>query len=137
MTPTEELLKLPFLQLDQVKDSLDAYQLSKRANSLRLMAEAVRGKRGARLNTISPGIVMTPLAKDELTRPRGAGYPSRGLLHGIGADRLPISATRPARIGGATVTFEPTPGRTGTWERLPMCDPRGLRMARCGGAFLP
>lgn len=74
-TPTEELLKLPFLQPEQVKDSLDAYQLSKRGNSLRVMAEAVRwGKRGARINTISPGIVMTPLAKDELTGPRGAGY---------------------------------------------------------------
>jgi NAD(P)-dependent dehydrogenase (short-subunit alcohol dehydrogenase family) len=52
-----------------------AYQLSKRGNSLRVMAEAVRwDKRGARLNTISPGIVMTPLAKDELTGPRGEGY---------------------------------------------------------------
>jgi NAD(P)-dependent dehydrogenase (short-subunit alcohol dehydrogenase family) len=74
-TPTEELLGLPFLQLDQVKDSLHAYQLSKRANSLRVMAEAVRwGRRGARVNTISPGIIVTPLAKDELTGPRGAGY---------------------------------------------------------------
>jgi NAD(P)-dependent dehydrogenase (short-subunit alcohol dehydrogenase family) len=74
-TPVEELLRLPFLQLDQVKDSLHAYQLAKRANSLRVMAEAVRwGKRGARVNTISPGIIMTPLARDELTGPRGAGY---------------------------------------------------------------
>ncbi|HET7457482.1 MAG TPA: SDR family oxidoreductase [Gemmatimonadaceae bacterium] len=74
-TPTEELLKLPFLQPDQVTDSLHAYQLSKRGNSLRVMAEAVRwGKRGARINTISPGIVMTPLAKEELTGPRGEGY---------------------------------------------------------------
>ncbi|HTI97490.1 MAG TPA: SDR family oxidoreductase [Dongiaceae bacterium] len=74
-TPVEELLRLPFLQPDQVKDSLHAYQLSKRGNSLRVMAEAVRwGKRGARLNTISPGIIMTPLAKDELTGPRGEGY---------------------------------------------------------------
>jgi NAD(P)-dependent dehydrogenase (short-subunit alcohol dehydrogenase family) len=74
-TPVEELLNLPFLQLDQVKDSLHAYQLSKRGNSLRVMAEAVRwGKRGARVNTISPGIIMTPLANDELTGPRGAGY---------------------------------------------------------------
>lgn len=56
-------------------DSLHAYQLSKRGNSLRVMAEAVRwGRRGARLNTISPGIVMTPLARDELNGPRGAGY---------------------------------------------------------------
>ncbi len=75
MTPVEELLKLPMLQADQLKDSLHAYQISKRGNSLRVMAEAVRwGKRGARINTISPGIIITPLAKDELTGPRGAGY---------------------------------------------------------------
>jgi NAD(P)-dependent dehydrogenase (short-subunit alcohol dehydrogenase family) len=75
LTPADELLSLPFLQPDQVKDSLHAYQLSKRGNSLRVMAEAVRwGKRGARVNTISPGIVITPLAKDELTGPRGEGY---------------------------------------------------------------
>ena len=74
-TPVEELLALSFLQPDQVTDSLHAYQISKRGNSLRVMAEAVRwGKRGARVNTISPGIIMTPLAKDELTGPRGAGY---------------------------------------------------------------
>lgn len=74
-TPVEELLGLPFLQPNQVTDSLHAYQLSKRGNSLRVMAEAVRwGKRGARVNTISPGIVMTPLAKDELAGPRGEGY---------------------------------------------------------------
>lgn len=75
LTPADQLLALPFLQPDQVKDSLHAYQLSKRGNSLRVMAEAVRwGKRGARVNTISPGIIITPLAKDELTGPRGAGY---------------------------------------------------------------
>jgi NAD(P)-dependent dehydrogenase (short-subunit alcohol dehydrogenase family) len=74
-TPVEELLGLPFLQPDQVTDSLHAYQISKRGNSLRVMAEAVRwGKRGARVNTISPGIIITPLAKDELTGPRGEGY---------------------------------------------------------------
>jgi NAD(P)-dependent dehydrogenase (short-subunit alcohol dehydrogenase family) len=74
-TPVEELLGLPLLQPDKVIDTLQAYQLSKRGNSLRVMAEAVRwGKRGARVNTISPGIIMTPLAKDELTGPRGEGY---------------------------------------------------------------
>jgi NAD(P)-dependent dehydrogenase (short-subunit alcohol dehydrogenase family) len=74
-TPVEELLGLPFLQPDQVTDSLHAYQISKRGNSLRVMAEAVRwGKRGARINTISPGIIITPLAKDELNGPRGEGY---------------------------------------------------------------
>jgi NAD(P)-dependent dehydrogenase (short-subunit alcohol dehydrogenase family) len=75
LTPTEELLALPMLQLNNVTDSLHAYQLSKRGNSLRVMAEAVRwGKRGARINTISPGIIITPLAKDELSGPRGEGY---------------------------------------------------------------
>ena len=74
-TPADKLLALPMLQADQVKDSLHAYQLSKRGNSLRVMAEAVRwGKRGARLNTISPGIILTPLARDELSGPRAAGY---------------------------------------------------------------
>jgi NAD(P)-dependent dehydrogenase (short-subunit alcohol dehydrogenase family) len=74
-TPADELRSLPMLQPDQVKDSLHAYQLAKRGNALRVMAEAVRwGKRGARVNTISPGIIFTPLAKDELTGPRGEGY---------------------------------------------------------------
>ncbi len=74
-TPVEKLLRLPFLQPNQVTDPLNAYQLSKRGNSLRVMAEAVRwGKRGARINTISPGIIITPLANDELKGPRGAGY---------------------------------------------------------------
>jgi len=74
-TPVEDLLALPFLQADKVTDSLHAYQLAKRGNSLRVMAEAVRwSKRGARVNTISPGIIFTPLAKEELTGPRGEGY---------------------------------------------------------------
>ncbi|WP_199101501.1 SDR family oxidoreductase [Aquitalea sp. ASV11] len=75
MTPVEELLQLDFLQPSKVVDTLHAYQLSKRGNSLRVMAEAVRwGQRGARVNTISPGIIITPLANDELNGPRGAGY---------------------------------------------------------------
>jgi NAD(P)-dependent dehydrogenase (short-subunit alcohol dehydrogenase family) len=74
-TPTEELLSLPFLQSEAVDNSLFAYQMSKRGNSLRVKAEAVRwGKRGARINTISPGIIITPLANDELNGPRGEGY---------------------------------------------------------------
>lgn len=74
-TPADELLSLPMLQPDVVTDPLNAYQISKRGNALRVKAEAVRwGKRGARVNTMSPGIVITPLAKDELTGPRGEGY---------------------------------------------------------------
>ncbi|AYV46083.1 short-chain dehydrogenase [Caulobacter flavus] len=85
-TPTEELLALPFLAPDQVTDPLKAYQLSKRGNALRVAAQAVRwGERGARINAISPGIVMTPLARDELTGPRGAGY--RKMIEGSPARR--------------------------------------------------
>jgi NAD(P)-dependent dehydrogenase (short-subunit alcohol dehydrogenase family) len=86
LTPVEELLSLDFLQPGKIMDSLHAYQIAKRGNSLRVMAEAVRwGKRGARLNTISPGIIITPLAKDELTGPRGAGY--RRMIEGCAAGR--------------------------------------------------
>jgi len=75
LTPVDQLLALSMLQPEQIRDSLHAYQISKRGNSLRVMAEAVRwGRRGARVNTISPGIIITPLAKDELSGPRGAGY---------------------------------------------------------------
>jgi NAD(P)-dependent dehydrogenase (short-subunit alcohol dehydrogenase family) len=72
-TPSDELLALPMLQ--NVTDTLHAYQLSKRGNVLRVAAEAVRwGKRGARVNAISPGIVITPLARTELTGPRSDYY---------------------------------------------------------------
>lgn len=73
--PVEALPHLPFLQPGMVKDTLHAYQLSKRGNALRVAAEAVRwGQRGARLNAISPGIIITPLAHDELNGPRGETY---------------------------------------------------------------
>ena len=75
LTPADELLDLALLRPDCVTDPLHAYQLSKRGNALRVMAEAVRwGKRGARVNTISPGIIFTPLAQDEFAGPRGDGY---------------------------------------------------------------
>ena len=75
MTPAEELLDLDVLQPAVIKDSLAAYQYAKRQNVLRVAAESVNWqKRGARINVISPGIVMTPLALDELNGPRGAGY---------------------------------------------------------------
>ena len=75
---------------DQVTDPLHAYQLAKRGNSLRVMAEAVRwGKRGARVHTISPGIIFTPLAKDELTGPRGEGYRRMIELSAVGRGGTP------------------------------------------------
>ena len=104
-TAVEELLKLPMLHPEQVKNSLHAYQLSKRGNTLRVMFEAVRwGKRGARINAISPGIIMTPLAKDELTGPRGAGY--RNMIEGCPAKR----AGTPDEVGNVAALLMGTDG---------------------------
>ena len=74
-TPTEELLKLPLLQPENIRDTLHAYQLAKRCNEKRVMAESVKwGEKGARINSISPGIIVTPLAIDEFNGPRGDFY---------------------------------------------------------------
>ena len=71
-TPTEELLDLEVLQIKNIKDTLHAYQLAKRCNAKRVMGCAVKwGEKGARINSISPGIVVTPLAIDEFNGPRG------------------------------------------------------------------
>ena len=74
-TPCEELLGLPLLQPENIRDTLHAYQLAKRCNEKRVMHEACRwGERGARINSISPGIIVTPLAIDEFNGPRGDFY---------------------------------------------------------------
>lgn len=74
-TPTEELLSLDLLQPQNIRDTLHAYQMAKRCNVKRVMAEAVKwGERGARINSISPGIIVTPLALDEFNGPRGDFY---------------------------------------------------------------
>ena len=74
-TPTEELLSLEILQPENIKDTLHAYQMAKRCNEKRVMAECVKwGERGARLNDIAPGIIVTPLAIDEFNGPRGDFY---------------------------------------------------------------
>lgn len=74
-TPTEELLALEMLQPENIKDTLHAYQMAKRCNGKRVMAEAVKwAERGARVNAISPGIIITPLALDEINGPRGDFY---------------------------------------------------------------
>lgn len=73
ITPCEDLLQLPFLL--EISDTLKAYQYSKRCNVLRVAMEATRwGRRGATVNSISPGIIITPLANDELHGPRKEGY---------------------------------------------------------------
>jgi NAD(P)-dependent dehydrogenase (short-subunit alcohol dehydrogenase family) len=122
-TPVEALLHLPFLQRGEVKDTLHAYQLSKRGNVLRVMAEAVRwGRRGARINSISPGIIITPLANGELNGPRGEGY--RRMIEAsvakragtpdevatvaallMGADAAFITGSDVLMDGGVTATF--------------------------------
>ena len=82
--PTEELLKLPFIA--SITDTLKAYQYSKRCNVLRVAGESCKwAKRGATLNSISPGIIITPLANDELKGPRGEGY--RRMIEGMPAHR--------------------------------------------------
>lgn len=74
-TKVKDLLNLEITKEENLKDTLHAYQLAKRANGLRVMYEAIRwGKKGARVNTISPGIIITPLANDELNGPRGDFY---------------------------------------------------------------
>ena len=74
-TPTEQLLSIDILQPQNIRDTLHAYQLAKRCNVKRVMAEAVKwGQRGARINSISPGIIVTPLAIDEFNGPRGVFY---------------------------------------------------------------
>ena len=74
-TPTEELLSLDFLRPENIRDTLHAYQLAKRCNEKRVMAESVKwGERRARLNAIAPGIIVTPLALDEFNGPRGDFY---------------------------------------------------------------
>ncbi|MDE6726915.1 MAG: SDR family oxidoreductase [Oscillospiraceae bacterium] len=75
MTPTEELLGLEILRPENIRDTLHAYQLAKRCNEKRVMAECVKwGERGARLNDIAPGIIVTPLAIDEFNGIRGDFY---------------------------------------------------------------
>lgn len=74
-TPAEQLLELEMLKPDNIVDTLHAYQLAKRCNEKRVMAESVRwGEKGARINSISPGIIVTPLALDEFNGPRGDFY---------------------------------------------------------------
>ena len=74
-TPAEDLLDLEVLRPENIRDTLHAYQLAKRCNEKRVMAEAVKwGQKGARINSISPGIIVTPLAIDEFNGPRGDFY---------------------------------------------------------------
>lgn len=88
MTPTEELLSLDILQPENIRDTLHAYQMAKRCNEKRVMFECVRwGERGARLNDIAPGIIVTPLAIDEFNGPRGDFYKNIEVVEPAGLQR--------------------------------------------------
>lgn len=89
-TPADELLKLPALQPSAVSTSGAAYAISKRANHLRVQAESLRwAERGARVNAISPGVIMTPMAQKEMSSAIGEGY------------RAMIAASAAKRVGTA------------------------------------
>ena len=102
--PAEELLSLPFIA--SITDTLKAYQYSKRCNVLRVAGEACKwGRRGATVNSISPGIIITPLANDELRGPRGDGY--RRLIAGMPARR----AGTPDAVGDLAAFLMSSRGR--------------------------
>jgi quercetin dioxygenase-like cupin family protein len=110
MTPTEELLKLPFLQLDQVKDSLHAYRIVMtplaRTNSLGRVAQGTDEGRGEqRMETTKSG-----------SQPSAKG-PADWFTGAVRIDSR-FQRAAPARIGGATVTFEP--GARTAWHTHPL-----------------
>ena len=116
MTPTEELLDLDFLSEEAIGTTLHAYQYAKRCNVLRVQAQACEwGKRGARVFSISPGIIMTPLAFDELNGPRGEGY--RKML-----DLMPAKRAGTVDEMGALVAFLMGPEATFITGTDILCD---------------
>ena len=116
MTPTEELLGLDFLSEEAIGTTLHAYQYAKRCNVLRVQAQACEwGKRGARVFSISPGIIMTPLAFDELNGPRGEGY--RKML-----DLMPAKRAGTVDEMGALVAFLMGPEATFITGTDILCD---------------
>jgi NAD(P)-dependent dehydrogenase (short-subunit alcohol dehydrogenase family) len=116
MTPTEELLDLDFLSEEAIGTTLRAYQYAKRCNVLRVQSQACEwGKRGARVFSISPGIIMTPLAFDELDGPRGEGY--RKML-----DLMPARRAGTVDEMGALVAFLMGPEATFITGTDILCD---------------
>ncbi len=116
MTPTEELLDLGFLSEEAIGTTLRAYQYAKRCNVLRVQSQACEwGKRGARVFSISPGIIMTPLAFDELNGPRGEGY--RKML-----DLMPAKRAGTVDEMGALVAFLMGPEATFITGTDILCD---------------
>ena len=114
-TPPEELLKLSILQLENIRDTLHAYQLAKRCNEKRVMAESVKwGKKGARINSISPGIIVTPLALDEFDGPRGDFY--RNMFAKCPAGR-PGTADEVANVAELLMSRKPEAGQPALFDK--------------------
>lgn len=91
LTPADELLSLPFLGPDTVNDPGYAYSIAKQANIVRVAAESVRwGRRGARLNSVSPGVISTAMGRNELSGPHGEGM--RAMVEGSGTGRMGTAA---------------------------------------------
>jgi NAD(P)-dependent dehydrogenase (short-subunit alcohol dehydrogenase family) len=87
LTPTDELLELPFVDPNRIQDPGTAYVIAKRANQLRVQAASIEwGARGARINSISPGIVSTSMGRQELSSESGPLM--RGLIDGSAAHRV-------------------------------------------------
>lgn len=106
-TPADELLQLPFLGEEAVPHSAAAYTLSKRANHLRVQAESVVwGDRSARVNSVSPGIILTPLAQEEMASEGGQVY--RSMIDTSAAGRVGTTdeiAAAAAFLLGPDATF--------------------------------
>jgi NAD(P)-dependent dehydrogenase (short-subunit alcohol dehydrogenase family) len=86
-TPTADLLDLPELSADVIPDPGTAYMMAKRANQVRVRAAAlVWGHRQARVNSISPGVISTPMGNVELSGPSGEFM--RAMVNGSPTGRL-------------------------------------------------
>jgi NAD(P)-dependent dehydrogenase (short-subunit alcohol dehydrogenase family) len=87
LTPTDELLALPFLAEGAVPNPGIAYSIAKRANQLRVQTASVAwGERGARINSISPGVISTPMGQLELASKSGANM--RAMVDASATGRL-------------------------------------------------
>lgn len=87
LTPTEELTALPFATPEALGEPGAAYSIAKRANQLRVQAAAgAWGTRGARVNSISPGVVSTPMGQEELTGESGTSM--RAMVAASGTGRV-------------------------------------------------
>jgi NAD(P)-dependent dehydrogenase (short-subunit alcohol dehydrogenase family) len=127
--PADELLALPILGPDAVPNSGAAYALAKRANHLRVQAAAVTwGDRGARVNTISPGIILTPLALEEMTGPGAEGYLK--MIETSAARRVGTTdevATAAAYLLGPTPPSSPAPTCSSTAPSSRRCAPAACK----------